>query len=99
RHGALGGLAAHLRRRLEVVGRKRAGVPVVALHAIAAAGDQRGRDRVVGATLGTQETVAVGVNRHAVARVHRGAVGIADAGIGLAAGGLGLQGQGDGGVG
>src|SRR5690606_32932888 len=70
-------------------------VPVVALHAVALAGDQRQAEVVVAAALGAEEAVAVGVDRQAFAGADVGALGIADARIGLAAGGLGLAGQGD----
>src|SRR5690606_30287882 len=95
RDGALGGAAPDHGGRFQVLRRQRAAVPVVALHAVALAGDQRQAEVVVAAALGAEEAVAVGVDRQAFAGADVGALGIADARIGLAAGGLGLAGQGD----
>src|SRR5690606_22823051 len=80
--------------RFEIGVGDRSGVPAIALHAFAAAGDQRAADGVARAALATEEAVRIGVHPDRSAAADRGAIGIVDPRV-LAAGVLAGQGQRD----
>jgi hypothetical protein len=66
-------------------------VPAVALHVLAATGDQCAADAVLGIALAADEAVGIGVYDQRFVTADRGAVGIADARVDVATGGLACQ--------
>ena len=93
RQGPFRRLPADGDRRLQVVARKRAAVPAVALHVLALPGDQRATQRVLGAAVAAEEAMRIGVHGNAFPAAHRGAIGVGDARIELAARRFAGQGQ------
>ena len=61
-HAALARLPPHRFHRLEILGSARDGVPVVALHLVALAGDHRARQAVARARIAAAEARGVGVD-------------------------------------
>ncbi len=78
-HAALARPAPHRLHRLEVLGGARDGVPVVALHLVALAGDHRAGEAVARARIAAAEAQGVGVDEVRLLRRDAGAFRVGDA--------------------
>jgi hypothetical protein len=76
---AFGSAVTEYLRAHEIASRTHAVVPVIALHAVFVARDQRQRQRMSRAAFAPDKTVRVRIHRHALSGLHAGPVGIADA--------------------
>jgi hypothetical protein len=76
RQRAFGGTVGQCFRTDEIAGAAHAVIPVIALHALFAASDQRQRQRMPRAALASDKAMRVRIHRHALARLHPGAVGV-----------------------